>query len=153
MIDQKIKDYSQQLNELGVDHKIVEHPDLRIPAQVQSFLGLALEDSVSTIIMKAENDFIAVIRRDDCRLDSGKIRKLLGVKSLRMASPEEFTNLTHLPLGAARVYNPGLKTLLDQRLFKKEYLTGGTGNFTCSFRYKSADLKKIPGSGIADITQ
>ena len=153
MTDNEVTRYSEQLNKLGIDHKIVGHPDLRTPAEVQGFLGLTLADGLSTMIMKADDFFVAVIRRDDCRLDFGKIRKILGVKSLRMASAEEFVELTHLPLGAARVYNPGLKTLLDQRLFEKEYLTGGTGSFTCSFRYKADDLRKLPKAVVADVTE
>lgn len=153
MNDPKILAYSQELKKLNIDHKIIEHPDLRTPAEVQSFLGLTLADGLSTMIMRADNSFIAVIRRDDCRLDFGKIRKLLEVKSLRMASAEEFVKLTHLPLGAARVYNPELKTLLDNKLFEKDVLNGGTGSFTCTFRYKTEDLKKIPNSAVVDVTE
>ena len=105
------------------------------------------------MLMKADDNFIAVIRRDDCRMDFGKIKKLLDISNLRMADKEEFVEITKLPLGAAKAVNPGLKTVLDNKLFEKEYLTGGTGSFTCSFRYKSEDLKKIPDSIIADITE
>lgn len=153
MNDPKILEYSQQLKKLNIEHKIVEHPDLRTPAEVQEFLELTLADGLSTMIMKADDSHVAVIRRDDCRLDFGKIKKILGVKSLRMASAEEYTMLTNLPLGAARVYNPGLKTLLDLRLFEKEFLTGGTGSFTCSFRYKSEHLRRIPNSSVVEITE
>lgn len=153
MDDPKILAYSQELKKLKIDHKVVEHPDLKTPVEVQSFLGLTLADGLSTMIMKADDFFVAVIRRDDCRLDFWKIRKLLEVKSLRMASAEEFVKLTHLPLGAARVYNSRLKILLDSRLFEKEYLTGGTGSFTYSFRYKTDDLRKIPKAAVVDVTE
>lgn len=153
MIDKIVQEYSETLNKRGVIHKIAEHPDLRTPAGVQGFLGLTLADGLSTMIMKADNDFVAVIRRDDCRMDLSKIKKELKVSNLRMASDEEFIEVTGLPVGTARVFNPGLKTLLDEKLFEKEYLTGGTGSFTCSFRYKSEDLKKIPNSKVADISK
>ena len=153
MIDRSILDYSENLKKLGIEHKIAEHPELHTPPEVQGYLGLTLADGLSTMLMKADDNFIAVIRRDDCRMDFGKIKKLLGISNLRMADKEEFVEITKLPLGAARVVNQGLKTILDNKLFEKEYLTGGTGSFTCSFRYKSEDLKKIPDSVVADITE
>jgi len=152
-IEKSIKEYSDQLAKLRIDHKVVAHPDLRTPQEVQDYLGLTLSDGLSTMIMKADNEFAAVIRRDDCRLNFDKIKRTLGRKDLRMAKPEEFTQVTHMPLGAARVYNPGLRTLLDKKLFEKEILTGGSGSFTCSFRYKSEDLKKLPLSRVVEITQ
>lgn len=153
MIEAAVQKYSEELRRLGIEHEIIEHPDLRTPVGVQGHLGLTLADGLSTMIMKADDRFAAVIRRDDTRLNFGKVRKILGAKNVRMAKPDEFIKVTEAPLGAARVYNPGLETILDTKLFEKEFLTGGTGSFTCSFRYKSLDLKKIPTSSVADITQ
>jgi tryptophanyl-tRNA synthetase len=151
-IEQSVKEYSQELKQLGIDHKIVEHPDFRTQVEVQDFLGLTLADGLSTMIMKADSDFVAIVRRVDCKLDFDKIKKILGVENLRMANPEEFTKVTHVPAGAAKVFNPGLKTILDKKLFEKEILTGGSGSFTCSFRYKVKDLKKLPESQIFEVT-
>ena len=148
-----MNDYENKLKELGIAFIKAEHPDLRTPAEVQSYLGLTLADGLSTMIMKIDDRFIAVIRRDDCRLDFKKLKKELKCKSIRMANDEEFEKITGMPIGAARVYNPNLKTYLDNKLFEKEFLTGGTGSFICSFRYKTEDLKKIPVSEICDITE
>lgn len=153
MIDQKVKDYSQSLKKLGIGHEIAEHPSLKTPTEVQGYLGLTLADGLSTMIMKADDEFVSVIRRDDCRLDFDKIKKAVVVKTIRMANPEEFRRVTGMPLGAARVVNPGLRTFLDQRLFEKDLLTGGSGSFECSIRYKADDLKKIPNSQVADLIE
>jgi prolyl-tRNA editing enzyme YbaK/EbsC (Cys-tRNA(Pro) deacylase) len=104
------------------------------------------------MIMKAGDKFVVVIRRCDFRVDSKKLKKLVGNK-LRIATPEEFTELIAVPVGAAKAYNPSFDTYLDVKLFEKEYLTGGSGSFTTSIRYKSEDLKKIPGSKVVDISQ
>lgn len=152
MISKEVEEYSQTLTDMGINHKIAEHPDLRTPPEVQESLGLTLADGLATMIMKAGDKFVVVIRRCDCRLDSKKLKKLLGNK-LRIANPEEFAEITGMPLGAARVINPGLATYLDEKLFEKEYLTSGSGSFTCSIRVKSEDLKKIPGSQVVDISE
>ena len=152
MISKKIQQYSETLTSLNIGHEIIEHPELRTPPEVCKHLGLTLADGLSTMIMKADEKYIAVIRRDDCRVDFKKVKQLVG-NNVRMASPDEFTALTGMPLGAARVYNPGLTTYLDDKIFEKEYLIGGSGSFTCSFRYRAQDLKNIPGSIVVSVSQ
>lgn len=143
--------YSEQLRELGIEYTVVAHPELKTPPETLRYLGLTLAEGSSTLIMKADDRYIAVVRRDDCKLDFEKVKQAIGAKEIRMATPEEFSGLTGLPVGAARVFNPHIETLLDQRLFEKDYLIGGSGSFTCSFRYKVADLPKIPGSRVVDV--
>ena len=152
MMSTEMRQYSDTLTTLDIGHEIIEHPELKTPPEVCGYLGLTLADGLSTMIMKADGRYIAVIRRDDCRVDFKKIKQLAG-KSVRMALPEEFTELTGQPLGAARVYNPGLVTYLDDKIFEKEYLIGGSGSFTCSIRYRTQDLKNIPGSIAVSISQ
>jgi len=152
MISDEVKQYSKTLTEMGIDNLIVEHPNLKTPPEVQGYLGLTLADGLATMLMKAGNKFVVVIRRCDCRLDSKKLKVLVGSK-LRIASHEEFSELTSLPLGTARVLNPGLETYLDEKLFEKEYLTSGSGAFICSIRVRSEDLKKLPNSKVASISE
>lgn len=152
MTSKEIQNYSDALTALSIKHEIVEHPELKTPPEVCAYLGITLVDGLSTMIMKADDTYIALIRRDDCRIDFKKVKQFAG-KNVRMANAQEFTTLTGLPLGAARVYNPGLNTYLDEKIFEKEYLIGGSGSFMCSIRYKTADLKKIPGSTIVLATQ
>src|SRR5258708_2900000 len=146
MKDKNIQKYSGELKKIGISHEILEHPELHTPPEVLGYLGLELSDGSSTLIMRADDEFIAVIRRDDCKLDLKKLKEILRVNSLRMANPDEFEELTGLPLGAARVYNPGIKTFIDKKVFEKEYVTGGTGSFTVTIKYKTEDLNKIPDS-------
>jgi len=153
MIDENVTRYSNKLKKLGINHKIVEHPQLKTVLEVQNYLGLTLSDGFSTLVMKADDRVISVVRRDDLRLDFGKMKNFFGVKNLRMVSDEEFKEFTRLEPGTAQVFIPGTQTYLDRMLFEKEYLTGGSGSFTCSIYYKSADLIKIPGSMVADFVQ
>src|SRR3989344_6386392 len=151
MIDNQINKYSDGLKNLGIDHKMLEHPELKEAVGVQAYLGDTLAGSAQTLIMKAGGQFVAIIKRGDIRLDSKKIKKELGVSSLRMATDAEFGELTGLPVGAARVYNPGVPTLLDKSLFEKEYLNGGSGSFTVTIKYKTEDLKKITNSKVVSL--
>jgi prolyl-tRNA editing enzyme YbaK/EbsC (Cys-tRNA(Pro) deacylase) len=121
---------------------------------VLDYLHLTFADCLPTLTMKADTDFIAVVFKGDCRADFKKIKKQFGIKDLRLATAEEFRELTGLPLGAARVYAPSIhRTYIDKKVFEKEYLLGGSGSFSCSIKYKTADLTNLPDRVVADITQ
>jgi len=152
-MDQKILDYSESLKRLGIKHEILEHPEMRDAIEVQKFFSLTLAQSIPTLIMKTDSEFVAVLKKGDTKLDNNKLKKILNTKSLRMATNEEFASVTGVPVGAARVFNPGIKTFIDQNVFEKEFLNGGSGNFIYTFKYKTSDLKKIPNSLIVDVTE
>jgi tryptophanyl-tRNA synthetase len=152
MVDPGVKNYSKQLDKLGIEHSFVEHPYLVKVEDIYKYFGLDLDAGLSTLIMNTGEGYAAVIRRDDCKLDFNKLRKELGVEEAEMATKKEFTELTGLEPGAAHVYYPEVETLLDTKLFEKEYLLGGCGSFVLSGRYKAEDLKKLPNSRVVDVT-
>ncbi|MCL5090739.1 MAG: tryptophan--tRNA ligase, partial [Patescibacteria group bacterium] len=151
-IDPQVLEYSEKLTRLGIKHEIITHPELKNARQTLGYFNLTMSDGVATLLMKGNDKFIAIVRRDDCQLNLDKIKEIFGFNSLRMATPEEFVEITKLPVGTARPYLPGVSTLLDQRLFEKESLIGGSGSFNCSIKYQTSDLKKIPGSKAAEVS-
>ncbi len=152
-IQQSVKEYGDQLKKLGIENKILEHPASKSIDDVVRSLGLTRSDSAATLVMKAGNEFVAIIRRDDGRLDTKKVKNLLGVDNLRIATDEEFIKVTGLTPGAATYYNKNIsKTLIDEKILEKEFIVGGSGSFSCSIRHKTSDLVKIPGSEIVDVS-
>jgi len=153
MIDKKVLEYIQRLKTLGIVHEILEHPELVTVEDVQKYLGYGLDEALATLIMKSEKGFVAVIRRGDCVLDNKKIKKILGVESLRMAIDEEFINLTGVVPGAAHVLHNVIRTLIDKKVFEKQKINGGSGSLFYTFRYVTNDLKKIPNNQVVDISK
>lgn len=153
MVDQKVLKYSEELKSLGINHEILEHPELVTVEDVQKYLGFGLDEALATLIMKTEKGFVAIIRRGDCSLDNKKIKKILGIESLRMATDEEFKNLTEVVPGAAHILHNVSQTLIDKKAFEKEKINGGSGSLLFTFRYDTEDLKKIPNSQIVDISK
>jgi len=152
MKNQKVIEYSNSLKQLGIAHYTVEHPYLKTVDDVLAYCKLGYSDGGSTLVFKADNDFIEVIRRDDCKIDINKLRDLTGAKQIRMATPEEFTKITGLEPGTARVYLPQIKKVfIDKLILQKEEIQTGSGSFTTSIRCKTIDLHKIPNSQIVEI--
>ena len=152
MIDKKVLDYSETLKKLGIENKIFEHPHLEKASEVVANLGYTIDDSAATLIMKADDNFVAIIRRDVTKISFKKIKKILNASSLRIANPEEFSKLTGLRVGTARFYVKNVKTLIDKKVFEKEFVLGGTGSFIHTIQCRSEDLKRLPNSQVVDIT-
>lgn len=152
MIDQHVLSYSHELKKLGIKHKILEHPVLKEIDDVQKYLGFGIDESLATLIMKTEKGYIALIKRGHEKLDSKKIKKVLHVNNLRIATNDEFVKLTNVVPGAAHVLHPVTKTLIDKHIFQKQELNGGTGSLTATFTYLTEDLTKIPNSIVCEIT-
>ncbi|MCL4364240.1 tryptophan--tRNA ligase [Patescibacteria group bacterium] len=153
MIDGKVLEYSNELKRLGINHEILEHPELVSVEDVQKYLGFGLDEALATLIMKTEKGFVALIKRGDSSLESKKVKKALGIESLRMATDEEFKKLTGVVPGAAHILHKVERTLIDERVFEKTKINGGSGSLLYTFRYEVQDLKKIPNSQVADITK
>ncbi len=152
MLDEKVKKFSEELKKLGIEHKILEHPQLISVEAVQKYLGYGMDDSAATLVMKADDKYVAIIRRGDTKLDNDKVKKYLQVTTLRMATDEEFEDTTGVPSGAASVYIPTLPTYIDKKIFEKEYINAGSGSLLVTLRYKTRDLQKIPGIELVDFT-
>jgi tryptophanyl-tRNA synthetase len=146
-----VKEYCTKLDKLGISYKLLEHPKMREVQDVMDYLGFPIEDGFSTLVMKTEKGYVAIIRRDDHKLSVKKAKRVLGVKELEMVESKEFEKLTGLPSGAVHILPPVKKMLLDKKLFDKEFLIGGSGSLDCSVKYKTEELRKIPGAVVEDL--
>ncbi len=152
-MDNQTKEYLDILKKIGISFSVLEHPPLVSVEDVQKYLNFSMDESLATIILKADNNFIAVTKIGNQKLDFKKIKKLLKVDNLRIASEEEFTQLFNFPFGATPPLNPGLKTLIDLKVLDKTNINGGSRSLEYTLRYKTEDLRKIPNSIVADISE
>lgn len=147
-----VSDYSEDLKKIGIENEVLQHPSLKKPADVLGLFKLDLSYGSGTMILKADDSFVAVIRRDDCKLNLKRIKQLLKVKDLRIANGEEFEKVTGVQVGTARVYTPGVsRTIVDRKVFDREYLIGGSGSFEYSVKVRTELFKKIPKFEMADV--
>lgn len=153
MTEPIVQKNNQVLKSLGINYQNLEHPPIKEIFDCMHYLGLPISEGFSTLIMKADDEYVAIIRRDDCKLDLNRACKTIGCTKLTLASPTEFEELTHLPSGAAFIINSSLTTYLDKKLFDKEYLMGGSGSLSVTNKYKASDLKKIPDSHVVNIAE
>jgi prolyl-tRNA editing enzyme YbaK/EbsC (Cys-tRNA(Pro) deacylase) len=145
--------YCEALDRLGIGHQRIAHRPIRDYRELLAELRLTPAECVPTLIALADGAPLVIVLRGDHRVDFKGLKKRLAIGDLRLATPEEFAELTGLPPGAARVYNPGMRTVLEAQLLERDWATGGSGDFGCSIRYRTSDLLKIPGSELMEFAR
>lgn len=78
-------------------------------------------------------------------MDFGKIKELLNVSNLRMASPQEVQQKTGFVVGGVCPFmeKSGMMTILDTAVLENEVVNVGAGTTTTGVELKSAELRRV----------
>ncbi|MHC3511860.1 prolyl-tRNA synthetase associated domain-containing protein [Streptococcus suis] len=120
------KQVFEQLEKLGIDYSIVEHPPALTTEEADSYIedleGVWTKSMFLT--NKKKTAFYLLIMDDNKQLDMDRFRDLVGANRIRMASSDSLMEKMHLPAGVVSVF--GLLHNVDkdvQVYFDKEILT------------------------------
>jgi prolyl-tRNA editing enzyme YbaK/EbsC (Cys-tRNA(Pro) deacylase) len=150
----KLEDLKSLLASCDVDYDILSHNETLRSAEdgVEQGLG-ALRDMAPTFILKTENGFMAAIISGETRICYKKIKKLFGLKNVALAKPEQVKEITGAEVGYVSLINPGLPTIIDNRLAELDIVFGGCGVPQMSLRIHAADLIRITGAKVFDFAE
>lgn len=147
------KDLVEKLKKEKInDLKLIKHKAMFDVDDYIAELGISYENGVSTLIFKSEKGYIGIYRRDDRKVDTGKLKKLLNNKKLEKASSQEVENNFNFTVGSVGVYHKNLKYVMDKKLLEKDFINGGAGDPTYDIRLKPVDLQKLSKATILDFT-
>ena len=125
---QQLEKLRSILDQHGAEYRILENGNNLASAEDGAESGLgALDEMAPTFILRSKMGYIAAIARGDTRLSYKKIKQHFGLKDVSLASPEEVQELTGAAVGYVALLNPGLPTIVDERLLEKPLVYGGTG--------------------------
>src|SRR5438094_6295271 len=88
------------LRERGVSFTVLRHEPVFTSEQAAAVRGTPLASGAKALVLKAGEQFVMAVLPADRKLDSGKTRAALGVKSLRFADRAEVERLTGLQPGS-----------------------------------------------------
>lgn len=134
------------------DYEFTRHKPIKTVDEGVAELGIDYSDGVSTLIFKTEQGFIGVYRRDDRNVDSKKLKKILGVGNLDLASKKEVQKNFGFEVGVVGIYQKDLKYIMDDSLMAREYVYGGTGDARYDIKIRPKDLQKLSKAKVAKIT-
>jgi Ala-tRNA(Pro) deacylase len=88
------------LNSEGIGYREAEHEPTRTSEEAAAARGEHLSVGAKALLLRTDDVFRLFVLPADRRLDSGAIRRHLGVKRSRFATPEELLDLTGLVPGS-----------------------------------------------------
>jgi prolyl-tRNA editing enzyme YbaK/EbsC (Cys-tRNA(Pro) deacylase) len=112
-----------------------------------------LADMAPTFVLKTEAGCMAAVIGGDRRLSYKKIKKALSLRDVSLASPELTFELTGARVGNVSPVNPGLPTLMDERLLDRQAVYGGCGIPLHTLKINPVDLADVTGAKVFDITE
>ena len=118
-------------------------------------LGVELGQIVKSVMFLADGEPVLVLMSGDMNVDTKKLKKLLGVRKVRMADAETVLKITGYVVGAVPpvAHRQAIDTHLDESLnrFAKIYPAGGTTSnmFTTTFE----ELRSLSKAQIINVAK
>lgn len=143
------------LEKSRVQYGLFVHGPARTSLESARARGTELRQGTKSLLLKGGTGFVLALVSAGRKLDTAKLEKLVGVKRLRFASPEEVLQETGCEVGAVPPF--GLKkdvpTYLDRSVLENGEIAFNVGLRTHSIKIRSADLLKIIHPIIGDFSK
>src|SRR6266540_4843229 len=152
------EDLTRALDEAGVDYELLPHTHTESATAEAEALGLSAADVAKTLVVTTPDGYARAVIPADCRIDTHKLRDLLGggKKKVHLATEDDlrrdfpdFDLGAVPPLGGAR-RDP---VLVDRRVADRETVVLEAGSHQESVRLNPAELVRAADAQIADICQ
>ncbi|HEX2968752.1 MAG TPA: YbaK/EbsC family protein [Bacteroidales bacterium] len=138
----EFEDLKTRLNRLNVEFEIIHH-EIPIKSRKDALGYFKIEETVPTLIIKAENVFFAlIVSGERTRVDFDVIKNLLGCDQLAMADKNEVYEKLGFKTGQIPLIGHDLQCIVDSRIFQYEFVYGGTGDCHYTLKIKPDDLVK-----------
>ncbi len=129
-----------QMEEIPHEIFLLNSPT-RTAERTAALLSLNLDEVVKSVIFMAKDRPILVIVPGNRRVSYRKVKDVLGVSKLRLASSQEVIDLTGYVLGATPplAHRTSLYTLIDESIIGKEVLYTGGGEVNAMLKIRPQD--------------
>lgn len=115
--------------------------------------GILLNETTPTIILKTKDKYLAAIICGNTRISFKKLKQVLNVKDISMASPETVLNITGSKVGEVSLINNGIDTLIDNSIMQNKNCYGGSGISKTTLRINTMDLIRLTKAKLMDFTE
>ena len=128
-----------------VPYERLEHAPVFTSEQAAAVRGLSLAQGAKALLFKAKVGFVLVVLPGNRRVDSKKLRQLLGVNDVRFASPDEVQAQMGCTIGSCYPlgYLAGLRTLVDASLGANARISFNPGRHDVSITMRYQDYVRL----------
>ena len=150
-------DVTSFLEEAGVDFDVLEHAHTERAADEAAALGVGLEEVAKTLVLVAPSGGVRAVLPASERLDLHKVAAVLevGGKKVHLASEDDLArDYSEFELGAVPPFGGREdRVIVDERLAARDSVVLEAGTHEKSVRLKAADLVRLAGAQVADISR
>ena len=134
---------------------IVLDSSARTALEAASSLGCEVGAIVKSLLFKTENSFILCLVAGDKKRSLNKIKKILNIKDVSMATADDVKNITGFTIGGVSPIGHlnKIDIFMDNSLERFTSLFAAAGHPNCVFKIDFKNLKKITNGLIKDITE
>lgn len=138
------------LREAGVPFRVLEHAPVFTSEEAARVRGTPLEAGAKALVVRAEDRYVHLVLAAHRKVDSARLRELLGTRKLRFASREELRELTGCAPGAVPPFGNlfGLPVLLDEELASRGEVVFNAGSNAVSILMRGEDLVRLSGATV-----
>ena len=137
------------------EYEIIEHKPVYTSQEAADVRGTKLKQGAKALICKTEQGFMQAVISAAKELDLTKLKKLLNVKKIELATADEVKDISGLSVGAVPPFGNlfRLNVYVDSSLMDNEEIAFNAGSHTKSIKMKRKDLIKLTGAKIADFSK
>ena len=151
-----VKRVQSILKEFDSEKKvIVLDTSARTALEAASSLGCEAGAIVKSLLFKTENSFILCLVAGDKKASLNKIKKILNIKDVSMASANDVKNITGYTIGGVSPIGHLNKVdiFIDNSLERFNDLYAAAGHPNCIFKINFKNLQKITNGSIKEIIE
>ncbi|MGH3052591.1 MAG: aminoacyl-tRNA deacylase [Gaiellaceae bacterium] len=145
------------LDEAGVDYEVLEHAHTERAADEAAALAVPPEEVAKTLVLITPEGNVRAVLPASERVDLRKVGDLMGVsgKKVGLASEDDLTrDYGEFELGAVPPFGGKADpVIVDPRLGERDAVVLEAGSHERSVRMKAADLVRLSGAQVADISR
>ncbi len=133
------------LRETGVAYNLVEHPAVFNSVKAAKMVGASLSQGTKALILLGDGKPLMVVVSGEDKVDFQKIKKLIKVKNLALAIPEEVQKISGVEIGAVPPFGNlfNIPLYVDTKLGNEKEIFFSAGSHSVSIRMKYVDFQMV----------
>ncbi|MCK4589579.1 MAG: hypothetical protein KAT77_03990 [Nanoarchaeota archaeon] len=133
------------LEQNKVKYKLIEHEPVFTSEGAAKVRGTKLEQGAKALVLQSKKKLFLAVVPGNKKINLEKLKVILKVKKLGLASPERVKEKTSCEIGSVPPLGNvvGLDTYVDKNLLENEYIAFNAGSHSKSIMMRSVDYVKI----------
>jgi len=141
------------LDEDGLKYSVKTHEPVYTSEQAAKVRGQSLKQGAKAIILRTDDNFVLAVLSAEKKIDSKKLRRILGSKKISFADVEKLKTYGLQP-GSVPPFGSilGLKTYVDKSLLENNEISFNAGSLTNSITLRLRDYLNVENPIIEDFS-